>query len=287
MYRDAATVLDEHDRAVGSILIGETLIAQCERAVARVRELQATAPSSIERWRIVRDLHDDYPEIWRHFDRAQSVLAARGVNTAGYDELRPHVRPRLASSTTTEPDAIDPDALDDARRAMEELKLVVPGADWSGIDERTRGLVHTPKLRRSHRLALTGIFSGIGVAVFVWLYALMPTARPDPAIEMQRELTTIAVQRDLRTIALQAELNARCDLPKAQELIKLLVSDGRYAEGKLFGSDYSQRCGHDMTISKWSKLAMLKWMKSIDKSAETVETAVAPTAAASPPSPKR
>ena len=33
MYRDAATALDEHDRAVGAILIGETLIAQCERLV--------------------------------------------------------------------------------------------------------------------------------------------------------------------------------------------------------------------------------------------------------------
>ncbi|MGE0549094.1 MAG: hypothetical protein AB7O24_14400 [Kofleriaceae bacterium] len=269
MYRDAATALDEHDRAVGAILIGETLIAQCERAVERVRKLQAESPRSLERWRVVRDLHDNYPEIWRYFDRAQSELASRGVNTAGYDELRPNVRPRLASSSTTEPDAIDPDALDDARRAMAELKLVVPGADWGGIDERTRGLIATPKLRRSHRLALTAIFSGIAVAVFVWLYALMPARQVDPAVEMQRELASIAVQRDVRSIVLQSEVNLRCDLPRAQELIKLKVMSGRYAEAKLFGSDYSLRCGHDMTISKWSKLAMAKWMRSIDQAASS------------------
>ena len=32
MYRDAPAALDERDRAVGAILIGEALLASCERA---------------------------------------------------------------------------------------------------------------------------------------------------------------------------------------------------------------------------------------------------------------
>jgi hypothetical protein len=36
MYRGASSALDEHDHAVGAILITETLVEQCERA-ARVK----------------------------------------------------------------------------------------------------------------------------------------------------------------------------------------------------------------------------------------------------------
>ena len=32
MYRDTASALDEHDRAVGAILIGEALVDTCEEA---------------------------------------------------------------------------------------------------------------------------------------------------------------------------------------------------------------------------------------------------------------
>ncbi|HMG24348.1 MAG TPA: hypothetical protein VK607_23595, partial [Kofleriaceae bacterium] len=112
------------------------MIASCERA--RVIG-QTVGP---EAWRAIRDAHDDFPEIWRSLDRARHVLAHRGVNVTGYDELRPHVRTRLASPG---PDAevvlVDPVALDDARRATDELKLAVPGADWAGIEQRTTGLV--------------------------------------------------------------------------------------------------------------------------------------------------
>ena len=56
MYRDAKASLDERDRAVGAILIGEALITSCERA----QVLGETAGPSA--WRAIRDAHDDFPE---------------------------------------------------------------------------------------------------------------------------------------------------------------------------------------------------------------------------------
>src|SRR5678815_2883486 len=90
MYRDSATILDERDRAVGSILIGEALVDECERAANDIRNPEAL--SHQERWRTITGVHDTYPEIWRHLDRARSLLAGRGANTAAYDEMRPHAR---------------------------------------------------------------------------------------------------------------------------------------------------------------------------------------------------
>src|ERR1700753_2758761 len=107
MYRDAPAALDERARAVGAILIGEALLVSCERA----RVIGASAGP--DAWRAIRDAHDEFPEIWRSLDQARAVLAQRGVNVTGYDELRPHCRTRLASPG---PDAevveVDPEALD-------------------------------------------------------------------------------------------------------------------------------------------------------------------------------
>src|ERR1043166_9230982 len=119
MYRDASMNLDERDGAVGAILIGEALIASCERA----RLIgQTIGPDA---WRAIRDAHDDFPEIWRSLDRARHVLAQRGINVTGYDELRPHARTHLVSPSSDDGVRIDPAALDDARRATGELKLAV------------------------------------------------------------------------------------------------------------------------------------------------------------------
>src|SRR6185312_9085890 len=98
MYRDSATALDEHDRAVDAILIGEALIEECERRAITVKRPETARDQ--ERWRAVQEVHDAYPEVWRHLDRARRVLAKRGANTVGYDELRPH-----AQQTATDVDA--------------------------------------------------------------------------------------------------------------------------------------------------------------------------------------
>src|ERR1700742_1533220 len=79
MYRDAPADLDGRDGAVGAILIGEALIASCERA----REIGEA--HGADAWRAIRDAHDDFPEIWRSLDRARSVLARRGIHVTGYD----------------------------------------------------------------------------------------------------------------------------------------------------------------------------------------------------------
>ena len=167
MYRDATTALDERDRAVGAILIGEALIGACERA----REVGDTqAPGA---WRAIRDAHDDFPEIWRSLDRARHELARRGANVAGYDELRPRARTRLSTAHGDDADAMrmDPAALDDARRAAAELKLALPGADWAAIEQRTSGLVRAPLLRRyRNKLIVAALVVPFAIAAVCLLY---------------------------------------------------------------------------------------------------------------------
>src|SRR5215470_6037588 len=181
MYRDAPAALDERDRAVGAILIGEALLASCERTQAIGR---ADGPDA---WRAIRDAHDDFPEIWRNLDRARQVLARRGINVTGYDELRPHVRTRLASPTSEDVVRVDPAALDDARRATDELKLAVPGADWASIERRTSGLVHDALIEPPrNRLVLGGVVAALTIAVLAWGASLVPRRKVDRAELMRR-----------------------------------------------------------------------------------------------------
>jgi hypothetical protein len=253
MYRDAPAALDERDRAVGAILIGEALLASCERA----RVLGRSAGP--EAWRAIRDAHDEFPEIWRSLDRARGVLARRGVNVTGYDELRPHVRTHLASPGAEDPDGnaevvlVDPAALDDARRATDALKLAVPGADWAAIERRTSGLVHAPLVHhRRNRLVLGGAVAVFAVLIGAWIASLAPRDRPDRRDALRRELAEIAQQRKLRIIALQASLVDRCDPPAAHELARQLVMDGRGLDARQFAALYTERCGDDPVVDRWA-----------------------------------
>ena len=250
MYRDTAHELDEHDRAVGAILIGEALLDDCDRAVSLARE-QAIAH---ERWRAIIDAHDAFPEIWRHLDRARRVLASRGGNTAAYDELRPHARRAATDPGLDGERAIDAGAIDDARRAIEELKLAVPGADWDAIAARTQGLVASPLVRR--RRQRIGIAAVVAVTAFVivgWLLAIVPEHRPSQRERMRDELTVVVQQRKLKIVSLQGEVGVRCDAPQqAHELMRLLVLDGRGLDASEFASGYVARCGDDPVVDHWA-----------------------------------
>jgi hypothetical protein len=248
MYRDSANALDERDRAVGAILIGEALVDECQRAAKVIRA--ADALSHRERWQTITDVHDTYPEIWRHLDRARSLLAGRGANTARYDELRPkaHRAPTNADGTD-----IDNAALDDARRAIEDLKLAVPGADWKAIDERTSHLLERPLARaKGQRLIVFSVIAVFLLAVAGWLVAIIPAKKVDQRAEMRRELSEIAQQRKLRIAIVRVELGQRCDVERARELTKLLVMDGRTSDARTFGLDYLSRCGDDETVDNWA-----------------------------------
>ena len=256
MYRDLAPALDEHDRAVGAILIGQALLEQCDDAAVRLRESAEAAPP--DRWRAVADVHDVYPEIWRHLDRARRVLATRGVNTASYDELRPHTRSITSGDIETER-AIDPDALDHAHRAVEALKLAVPGADWDGIDTRTRGLVAAPLARpRRSRYAIAALLAGCTLAVLGWLHAMVPVHRPDPRAAMRSEIAAIRVERKVRIESLRDTLADRCDPPTAHVLVKLLVLDGRGDEARALGDRYDAHCGDDAIVDHWAHAPPLR-----------------------------
>lgn len=253
MYRDAPAALDERDRAVGAILIGEALLVSCERARVLARSVGPEA------WRAIRDAHDEFPEIWRSLDRARAVLARRGVNVTGYDELRPHVRTCLGGPGSDGPDGdaevvlVDPAALDDARRATDALKLAVPGADWAAIEQRTSGLVHAPLVhRRRNRLVLGSAVAVFAVVIGAWIASLAPREKPDRRDALRRELAEISQQRKLRIIALQASLVDRCDPPAAHELAKQLVMDGRGLDARQFAALYAERCGDDPVVDHWA-----------------------------------
>jgi hypothetical protein len=246
MYRDSATALDERDRAVGAILIGEALVDEIRRADATIR---AEMLSHHDRWRTITDVHDTYPQIWQHLDRARAVLATRGANTHNYDELRPHAR---RAPTNADGD-IDLAALDDVRRAIEDLKLAVPGADWKGIAARTNGLSREKLSRpRGQRVMIW-----VAVAMFVfglvtWAITIIPEKKVSKRAAMRRELTEITQQRKVKIEMLRVELGMRCDLDRARELAKQLAMDGRSVDALAFGTDYIARCGDDPVVDNWA-----------------------------------
>lgn len=253
MYRDAPAALDERDRAVGAILIGEALLATCERA-----RVVGEAPGP-EAWRAIREAHDDFPEIWRSLDRARAVLARRGINVTRYDELRPHARTHLAAPGGPDEDdsdavLVDPAALDDARRATDALKLAVPGADWAGIEQRTSGLVHAPLVhRRRNRLVVGAAIAVFAALIGAWIASLAPREQlADRRDAFRRELAELARQRKLKIIALQANLVGRCDPPAAHELARQLVMDGRGLDARQFAALYTDRCGEDLVVTRWA-----------------------------------
>lgn len=246
MYRDDAIDLDEHDRAVGAILIGEALIAECD-------EKSKLDKGDPKRWRAMRDLHDDYPEVWRQLDRAKKILDKRGANTTGYEELRSHVKPTLVVPGEDDEQRIDRDALDDARRAIGELKLAVPGADWKGIAKRTNELAATPKLRKRHRLLGTTLVCAFLLGVVAWFFAIIPEKKVDQREAMRQEIADVAAQRVQRIERLGLVIKNICDPSTAHEYIKLLVLDGQKDAAVAFHEDYTGRCGDDRVVENWAK----------------------------------
>jgi hypothetical protein len=248
MYRDHAQSLDEHDRAVGAILIGEGLVDSCDRAAARVTV--TTAPAT-DRWRAVHEVHDTYPEIWRHLDRARCELARRGANTIAYDELRPHVK---RAATDSEAVRVDAGALEEAKRAVAELKLAVPGADWRGIAQRTAGLTKLPIGNKQHhqRLFVGVVVIALAMSLAAWFIETLPVAQPTQHEVMRRELHAVASARRARIAFLRGELGQRCLPFAAHELVRLIVLDGRTLDAREFGAEYTARCGADLVVEDWA-----------------------------------
>ncbi len=249
MYRDTAQSLDEHDRAVGAILIGEALVDNCDRAAARVT---VTDSPATDRWRAVHEVHDTYPEIWRHLDRARGELAKRGANTIAYDEMRPHVK---RAATDSEAVRVDASALDEAKRAVAELKLAVPGADWRGIAQRTAGLTHLPlgPRTRKHQLAIGTVIVALAMSLCAWFIQTLPVHKPTQHESMRRELHAVSSARKSRIDFLQGELGDRCMPYAAHDLIRLMVLDGRTTDAREFGAQYTAHCGADAVVEDWAR----------------------------------
>lgn len=246
MYRDSAHRPADHDRAVGAIQIADELIADCAAAAAMLG-----GPERPERWSAVRTLHDGYPELWNQLDAARDLLAARGATTTGYDELRAQVDPLRAVAATDGSRAIDGVVLDDARRAIEELRLAMPGADWQELDAQAKKLAAT-RLERRGRLVIAGLVSGAVLAFSVWGTSLRPRLGPSASATLRVELAQVVVERRLRIDALHAQVGEVCDRPRVLELMKLYVMDGRFDDAKAYADGYETRCGEDMAVRKWA-----------------------------------
>ncbi|HEY4055895.1 MAG TPA: hypothetical protein VGM39_04775 [Kofleriaceae bacterium] len=246
MYRDASTDLDEKDRVVGAILIAEAMFSNCEAAATMV-----ASSTSHSRWKSLRDAHDDYPEIWRQLDRARTELAKRGANTLAYEELRPNTRPTFVVPKGHGHE-VDQVALEDARRAIAELKLAVPGADWKAINKRTSDLVAKPEIKKSHTFAASAAIAAFIGGVLAFAIAITPEKKVDPRIAMRHELAGVAVQRDINIDRLGLIANRVCAANTAHEYVRLLVQDGRGDAAKQFDADYTSRCGADQLVSNWA-----------------------------------
>ncbi|MDQ3335818.1 MAG: hypothetical protein M4D80_11670 [Myxococcota bacterium] len=255
MYRDDSTLLDEHDRAVGAIQIADGLIVDCLSASKQLTSIE-------HRWGAVRKIHDDYGEVWRQLDCARQLLAARGANTMGFDELRENVLPLL----TLREDGIDTTPLEDARRAVAELRLAMPGADWKGIEARTRGLVSTSFARRGQHLAFAGVAVVFSLAVVTWAMSAQAEKRVDPRIQeraearvaLNKELAVVVEDRRDRIGTLELLIGGRCDRERVTEYVKLLVMEGRFDQAYGYGLDFKARCGEDPEVQKWSRMAKKK-----------------------------
>jgi len=253
MYRDGAAMLDERDRAVGALLVAEALIDQC---VASAAEAHAgDAKPEAERWRAVADVHDTYPEVWRHLDRARRVLVQRGANTAAYDEQRPHARRAATATDEGKEPSVDGGALEDAKRALADLKLAVAGADWEAIADRTRGLVAAAPIGRPRqlKLVLAGIGGGFVLALGWWALSTRPVPKPPKFDTMRDELAEIQIERKLRIEELGATIGAHCAPAEIHELMKLLVLDGRAPDAKELAAGYTERCGDDPEVARWAR----------------------------------
>lgn len=248
MYRDHATSLDEHDRAVGSIQIAEGLLSGCVATARRLR-----GPDRPERWRAATSLGDDFREVWHHLDAARGVLAGRGINTMGYDELRAHVVTALPIDERDPMKPLDTAPLDDARRAVEELRLVVPGADWTAIAARTIALVnHAPLGNTSQHWKLAVVVAVFIAGVFTCVTAMKADPKIDPEVAMRADLASIVQARRHTISTLTALVGRHCDRSNVRELMKLFVMDGRFDDAREFGDAYERRCGDDVVVRKWS-----------------------------------
>ena len=250
MYRDVASGLDEHDRAVGTLLIVEQLVDTCGDDVATARQADLAPPV---RWQAISHLHDALDDLWRHMDRARDDLARRGANVVAYDELRPHAR--RATTDVGDNGSVDSGPLDDARAAHAALVLAVPGTDWKGIAARTQGLVEVaaPMARhRRQRWAIFGVVTGLLFAMVTWVFAITPTKKPDRQAAMRNELAQIADQRKLKIAELEVMLGNACVPAQAHELMRLLVLDGRTDDARAFADGYTERCGDDAVVEHWA-----------------------------------
>ncbi len=244
MYRDGSTLVDEHDDAVSAILIGESLVDQIAQTATELR-----APHAAERWRKLRDVQDEYPEVWRQLDRARTELARRGVNTAAYEELRPSA----PTAVVHDGSVIDGVALDEARRAIAELKLAVPGADWPEIESRTSRLVGAPELRRRSWSGIAVVLTLLAAAIATWAIAAMPERKTDERVLMRRELAGVVRERKATLLYLeQANIIGRCDAELGKAYAKQLVLDDRGMKASDFYNEYLVRCGENEDIEKWA-----------------------------------
>ncbi|HUJ63444.1 MAG TPA: hypothetical protein VLX92_33325, partial [Kofleriaceae bacterium] len=93
--------------------------------------------------------------------------------------------------------------------------------------------------------------AALAIAVTTWASAIAPRHKPDPRVVMRGELAQVVQARKLRIEILNIEIAGRCLTAPSEELVRLLVLDGRSADARHFADAYIWHCGGDDVIARW------------------------------------
>ena len=237
MYRDTASTLDEHDRAVGAILIGEALVETCEQAQAVERSPR---------------LHDS----WRAF--AEASVLSRGLapprpRAQGARAARPQHR-RLRRAAAARRRSRSPAARrSTARRSTKRSARSASSSSRCPAPTGTRSRLAPPasSARRSRAEQQQRSSSARPPVALLGARVSRRSSRApaDAPRGDARRTRQIAQQRKLKIPRSCGSRWARvASRPRRTSLVKLLVLDGRGPDAKAFGADYVVRCGEDEVV---------------------------------------
>lgn len=212
------------------------------------------------------------PEIWRHLDDARGLLAKRGVDLAGYDELRSLQSAALLATSnidvqrkldhfgllhgsirviTTKTVTWDAGNLTSAIAACALMKRVMPETDWEALDRADREHIASVGSLRAKRWK--SIASGLGVAVVlagatIGIRALVvrgdsPAAAEDKALAARKEASRQQYEAKLAELAAKYATTP-CDKDLMRKYTAYLYAAGHEEKSHEIEDKFLAECPH-------------------------------------------
>jgi len=251
------------DPAVRSIQIASTLVTRLAELIrprrsAEVIQRLAGEVAADQLELRLGEAQQIAPEIWRHLDDAHRAMAERGVQVAGYAELRALPNPALLATSNIEVkrklDVLglvqgdlrvvvtkdvtwDPNIILGAIAAIAMLEASLPDVDWDALDRADREQIEAVGSLRSARWKAAAKWLAVAAAVTaisIGIHAAF--TRHDPEAEAAAVRATQATEQRARARedhrARIAELTAKhtanpCDQATAGALAAYLMADGQ------------------------------------------------------------